>query len=214
MQDLTQNADITLWIRLSRPASKQVVALGTRPEISPFRSPKVFIQLSHFEDLAPGEPDANALDQYVKRTLRCRHYLRYVDDTVLLSESREELVAWRAAIAAFLDQRLQLCLRVQPKEIVAVCPAGWPSWAGSRGGATGCRGGARRAGRRAACTRPSGACCGPCSRGLGCGWRSRTGVRAPPRSGSAGTTRPCNRCWSPIRATCAMGAVLGRGGAC
>ncbi len=66
----------------------------------------------------------DALDQYVKRTLRCRHYLRYVDDTVLLSESREELVAWRAAIAAFLDQRLQLCLRVQPKEIVAVCPPG------------------------------------------------------------------------------------------
>lgn len=33
------------------------------------------------------------LDQFVKHTLKCRHYLRYVDDFILLHESAEQLAA-------------------------------------------------------------------------------------------------------------------------
>ncbi len=40
----------------------------------------------------------NALDQYVKRELRCAAYLRYVDDFLLFSNSKRELWAWKAAV--------------------------------------------------------------------------------------------------------------------
>ncbi len=48
----------------------------------------------------------NELDQFVKHRLRVRHYIRYVDDFVLLHESPAQLNAWRAAIEAFLPERL------------------------------------------------------------------------------------------------------------
>lgn len=37
----------------------------------------------------------NELDQFVKHTLKCRCYVRYVDDFVLLHEDRERLLQWR-----------------------------------------------------------------------------------------------------------------------
>lgn len=74
----------------------------------------------------------DVLDQFIKRTLRCRFYLRYVDDMVLLSESREQLIGWRSEIADFLGDRLRLRLREQDKEIVparnGVTFVGWKSW--------------------------------------------------------------------------------------
>lgn len=48
----------------------------------------------------------NELDQHVKHVLRVRHYIRYVDDFVLLNESPEQLNAWRGVIDAFLRDRL------------------------------------------------------------------------------------------------------------
>jgi hypothetical protein len=42
----------------------------------------------------------NELDQFVKRTLKCRYYIRYVDDLVLLDTTPETLRQWREAIAA------------------------------------------------------------------------------------------------------------------
>jgi hypothetical protein len=50
----------------------------------------------------------NGLDQFVKHALRCRHYLRYCDDFVLLSDDPEQLRDWRVAIAGYLDQALEL----------------------------------------------------------------------------------------------------------
>ena len=52
----------------------------------------------------------NALDQFVKHTLKCSHYLRYCDDFVLLAEGREQLVEWRQRIRCFLRERLHLQL--------------------------------------------------------------------------------------------------------
>jgi RNA-directed DNA polymerase len=52
----------------------------------------------------------NELDQLVKHRLGVRHYIRYVDDFVLLHESPQQLNAWRAAIEAFLAARLGLKL--------------------------------------------------------------------------------------------------------
>ncbi len=48
------------------------------------------------------------LDQFVKRKLRCKHYFRYVDDFILLSEDKEELRVWRDEIEGFLGCFLKL----------------------------------------------------------------------------------------------------------
>jgi retron-type reverse transcriptase len=53
----------------------------------------------------------NELDQFVKRHLKCRYYVRYVDDLVLLDTNPETLRQWREAIAAFVGERLHLRLR-------------------------------------------------------------------------------------------------------
>lgn len=48
----------------------------------------------------------DVLDQYVKHGLRCRHYIRYVDDFVLLHESPKWLNEAKAGIEALLPSRL------------------------------------------------------------------------------------------------------------
>jgi len=51
----------------------------------------------------------NPLDQFIKRQLKCRAYLRYVDDFLLFSDSKAELHAWRQAIIQYMaGLRLQL----------------------------------------------------------------------------------------------------------
>lgn len=52
----------------------------------------------------------NALDQFIKHELKCRWYLRYCDDFVLLALSQEQLLEWRERIAGFLRERLALQL--------------------------------------------------------------------------------------------------------
>ncbi len=59
----------------------------------------------------------NRLDQFVKHDLRCRHYLRYCDDVVLLSPDREQLVRWRDSIEAFLRDALKL--ELNPRQRLA-----------------------------------------------------------------------------------------------
>lgn len=50
----------------------------------------------------------NALDQFVKHELKCRWYLRYCDDFVLLARSPEQLREWKTRIADFVAERLAL----------------------------------------------------------------------------------------------------------
>ena len=45
----------------------------------------------------------DAFDQFAKHRLRAKHYVRYVDDFVLLHESPQQLNAWLAQIEAFLS---------------------------------------------------------------------------------------------------------------
>ena len=58
----------------------------------------------------------NELDQFVKHELRCRHYIRYVDDFVLLHESPQWLNEAHDAIAVFLPTRLGA--RLNPKKTI------------------------------------------------------------------------------------------------
>jgi retron-type reverse transcriptase len=42
------------------------------------------------------------LDHFVKKTLRCRAYLRYVDDFALFSDSKKQLWEWKRAVIDYL----------------------------------------------------------------------------------------------------------------
>jgi formylglycine-generating enzyme required for sulfatase activity len=61
----------------------------------------------------------NPLDQFVKHTLRCRGYVRYVDDFVLFADDKQTLHTWRAQVIAFLAG-LRLTLhetKAQPRPV-------------------------------------------------------------------------------------------------
>jgi len=74
----------------------------------------------------------NELDQFVKRTLKCRYYVRYVDDMILLDGNRAKLREWREAIAAFAESRLKLRLRepdVEPQPVASgIDFVGWTTF--------------------------------------------------------------------------------------
>ena len=46
---------------------------------------------------------------------KCRHYLRYVDDFILLHHDPAQLLVWRQAIADFLQTRMELVLKDLPE---------------------------------------------------------------------------------------------------
>ena len=52
----------------------------------------------------------NPIDQFVKRELKTKYYVRYVDDFVLIGLTREQAIAHKAAIVEFLKQKLGLSL--------------------------------------------------------------------------------------------------------
>lgn len=60
----------------------------------------------------------NALDQFVKHTLKCKHYVRYVDDFVFIAKTPEQLRDWQAQI----EQFLALTLRLKLKDAVLMQP--------------------------------------------------------------------------------------------
>jgi RNA-directed DNA polymerase len=62
----------------------------------------------------------NELDQYAKHTLKVRHYLRYVDDLVILNEDAAQLTRWRDEIGAFLQSRLRLSLHPKKQVLQSV----------------------------------------------------------------------------------------------
>ena len=53
----------------------------------------------------------NELDQYVKHQLKCKFYLRYVDDFVLLSHDRQKLLNWKQSIENFTKDYLAISLK-------------------------------------------------------------------------------------------------------
>jgi len=53
----------------------------------------------------------NELDQFIKHKLKVKYYLRYVDDFVLLSKSKQQLKDWAIQIKDFLEINLSLKLK-------------------------------------------------------------------------------------------------------
>ena len=52
----------------------------------------------------------NGLDQFIKHELKCRHYLRYVDDFVLVHRESHQLESWMSAIGNYLETVLGISL--------------------------------------------------------------------------------------------------------
>jgi len=65
------------------------------------------------------------LDHYVKDDLGCVGYARYVDDFLIFSNSKEEIIAWRNKIRLFLLERLKLKLHPR-KQQIQICRHGIP----------------------------------------------------------------------------------------
>lgn len=52
----------------------------------------------------------NRLDHFIKRTLKVKRYIRYVDDMVIIGETKERCIELRDQIARYLDETLHLKL--------------------------------------------------------------------------------------------------------
>jgi len=64
----------------------------------------------------------NPVDQWIKRTLGARFYLRYLDDLVLLHRDKAtlDLEAWEKRIDAFLHEELELALNPARRKLATV----------------------------------------------------------------------------------------------
>lgn len=60
----------------------------------------------------------NELDQYVKHKLRAKYYIRYVDDFVILHQSRKALDDYKEQIDLFLNEKLGLKLHPEKSSIL------------------------------------------------------------------------------------------------
>ena len=60
----------------------------------------------------------NELDYFVKHTLKAKHYIRYVDDFVLLHHSQSQLKKWKSDIDEFLMNKLKIGLHPQKSKII------------------------------------------------------------------------------------------------
>jgi RNA-directed DNA polymerase len=61
----------------------------------------------------------NPLDHFVKRALRCKGYLRYVDDFLLFADDKRQLWVWKRAIRGFLAE-LRLALHERESTVYPV----------------------------------------------------------------------------------------------
>ena len=62
----------------------------------------------------------NELDYYIKHNLKVKHYLRYVDDFVILHDSKEKLRLYKWLINNFLKQKLKLELHPEKSKVISL----------------------------------------------------------------------------------------------
>jgi len=62
----------------------------------------------------------NELDYFVKHKLKAKFYIRYVDDFVILHNSKDQLKKWKVDINKFLRDKLKLELHTQKSRIISL----------------------------------------------------------------------------------------------
>lgn len=65
----------------------------------------------------------NGFDHFVKQSLEADYYIRYMDDFVLFSDSKDELHDWRRAMQSYLERELKLELP-EDKIVLEPCRKG------------------------------------------------------------------------------------------
>ena len=60
----------------------------------------------------------NELDYFVKHKLKAKYYIRYVDDFVILNNSKRQLEIWKEKIDLFLKEKLKIELHHQKSRII------------------------------------------------------------------------------------------------
>lgn len=95
-------------IRISPPENYRRVPAHKRLENAP---PDTGLPIGNLTSQFFANLYLNELDQFVKHRLQCRHYVRYVDDFVLLHQDRTQLEHWCSEIEVFLGQHLHLRLK-------------------------------------------------------------------------------------------------------
>ncbi len=90
------------------------------------------IILKNFDDKEKGMPLGNLtsqffanvylneLDYFVKHVLKTKYYIRYVDDFVILHNSKEQLEIWKQEINNFLKKELELELHREKSRIISL----------------------------------------------------------------------------------------------
>ena len=62
----------------------------------------------------------NEFDYFVKHKLKAKYYIRYIDDFVILNESREQLEIWKQEISISLNEKLKLELHPDKSKIISL----------------------------------------------------------------------------------------------
>jgi len=62
----------------------------------------------------------NELDYFIKYNLKAKYYIRYVDDFVILHESKEKLEFWKEQTNQFLIKNLNLELHKDKSKIISL----------------------------------------------------------------------------------------------
>lgn len=57
----------------------------------------------------------NEIDQFIKHTLKCHYYFRYMDDLLILHKSKKQLFKWQNKISQFVNNKLLLELHPKKK---------------------------------------------------------------------------------------------------
>ena len=60
------------------------------------------------------------LDRFVKHELKCKFYIRYVDDFVIFYKSKKQLQIWQGQISKFLNARLKLKLHPDKSRVLSL----------------------------------------------------------------------------------------------
>jgi len=99
--------------------TQNVVIKGERKSFEQIPSHKTLFKLPKYKGLPIGNLTSqffanvymDDFDNFVKRKLKVKRYLRYVDDFVLFSDSKEELMEHYIQMVKYLENELELTLR-------------------------------------------------------------------------------------------------------
>ena len=72
------------------------------------RSHERSVPLGYFTSQWFGNFYLKALDHYIKEELHAEHYMRYMDDMVILGKSKKKLHKMHRAIETYLNEELDL----------------------------------------------------------------------------------------------------------